>query len=113
MRYRQAGGEGDFPTGAASGAEPLAFSVSANAPNPFSGTTAFTYVLPEAAAVTVRVFNVLGQEVGRPVEAAQAAGRHGATFDASPLAPGVYLYRVEAESGGRVRAETRRMLVVR
>ncbi|MFN3596817.1 MAG: phospholipase D-like domain-containing protein [Rubricoccaceae bacterium] len=115
-RYRQAGGQGSFPTRAepVSDEAPLRFAVSANAPNPFSAGTHFEYRLPTAATVTVRVFNTLGQEVRRVVDAeAQAPGVYRVDLSGDGLAAGVYLYRVEAQTDGQLLSETRRMLLVR
>lgn len=114
-RYRQAGGTGTFPTGIESvdGAAPVRFEVTTAAPNPTRGATRFTVRLPEASAVTVRVVDVLGREVARPVDGPQAAGTHEVTFDASGLAAGVYVVRIEATAGGRAVSETRRITVVR
>ena len=73
-------------------------------PNPFRSEATIRFELAAASDVTVRVFDVLGREVGRPLDdAPRAAGVHLATFDARALSGGLYLYRVEAggaASGG-------------
>ena len=114
-RFAQAGGTGTFPTGidAVSAEAPAAFAMTAPAPNPTRGSTRLTLRLPEASDVTVRVFNVLGQEVARPVDGPQAAGTHAVTVETGALAVGVYVVRAEATAGGRAVAETRRVTVVR
>ncbi len=109
-RYAQAGGTGTFPTGVEQTADtPGAFAASAPSPNPARGGTRLSVVLPEAARLVVRVFNVLGQEVARPVDEAAAAGTHAVTVDTSGLAAGVYVVRIEAGA----QAATRRVTVVR
>ncbi|MCH8567044.1 MAG: M12 family metallo-peptidase [Balneolales bacterium] len=74
-----------------------------NYPNPFNPTTNITFGLPEAADVRLDVFNVAGQRVATVVTGSMNSGYHTVTFDASRLASGVYLYRLEA--GGQVRTE--------
>jgi len=71
----------------------------ANYPNPFNPTTTFRYALPEAQAVTLEVFNALGQRVRTLVDdAVQPAGRHRVSFDAGELSSGLYLYRLATTS---------------
>ena len=81
---------------AAAETTPERFELGANYPNPFNPTTMITYTLPEARPVTLRVYNVLGQEVARFNEGVREAGRHQVRFDASQLSAGVYVYVLEA-----------------
>ncbi|MEX0746974.1 MAG: T9SS type A sorting domain-containing protein, partial [Rhodothermales bacterium] len=75
---------------------PQSFYVDQNFPNPFNPTTVFRYGLPMASEVTVRVYNVLGQQVRTFVEGHRNAGVHEIFFEAGGLSSGLYLYRVEA-----------------
>lgn len=106
-RYREAGGTGQFPT-SADDAPGGALSVSAPFPNPARGAARVSVTLPAAASVTLRVINVLGQEVAR-TDAALAAGATVLDVGTRDLAAGVYLVRVETP-GATV---TRRVTVVR
>jgi hypothetical protein len=107
------GGDGDIdaaaPEPASSAAAPAAFALEENAPNPFSGTTAIRFALPEAADVRLTVYDALGREVAVLADGRREAGAHTVTFDARALPAGVYLYRLTA--GERV--EVRRMTIVR
>lgn len=89
--------------------QPAAFALEANAPNPFNVRTTIRYSLPEASAVDLVVFDMLGRHVTTLLNGTRPAGLHEAVFDASGLPTGVYLYRLEA---GRY-VQTRRMLHVR
>src|SRR5690606_14301402 len=64
------------------------------APNPFARQTTISYEVAAASDVRLAVYDVLGREVAVLVDARQEAGAHRATFDASGLAAGTYVYRL-------------------
>lgn len=75
---------------------PSGFELSQNYPNPFNPTTNIRYTLPQAADVTLAVYDVLGRRVAMLVNQQQTAGQHTVSFDASRLASGTYIYRIQA-----------------
>ncbi len=75
---------------------PAEFALDQNYPNPFNPSTKIEFRLAVDSKVSLKVFNVLGQEVASLVNANLVAGGHSVNFDASSLNSGVYLYRVEA-----------------
>ncbi|MCZ7603959.1 MAG: T9SS type A sorting domain-containing protein [Melioribacteraceae bacterium] len=87
----------------------LSFELSQNYPNPFNPTTTINYTVPTNELVTLKVFNILGQEVKTLVNKVQNAGHHTVSFDASTLASGVYIYRLS--SGNFV--NTKKMMLIK
>ncbi|MCB2203668.1 T9SS type A sorting domain-containing protein [bacterium] len=77
-------------------ATPGAFALAQNYPNPFNPSTEISFTLPKASQVSLRIFNLLGQEVATLVDEYRNAGTHRVTFDASKLSSGMYIYRLES-----------------
>jgi hypothetical protein len=69
---------------------------SQNDPNPFNPSTRIEYSLGAAAEVSLRVYNLLGQEIATLVRRHQEAGTYKVPFHESDLSSGVYFYRLEA-----------------
>ncbi len=72
---------------------PKEYLVAAAYPNPFNPSTTISVSLPQAADLTVSVYNVNGQLVAELVDASLVEGTHQFTFDASNLASGLYFVR--------------------
>ncbi|MBU1881258.1 T9SS type A sorting domain-containing protein, partial [bacterium] len=64
-------------------------------PNPFNPTATISYALPEAGKVSLKVFDISGRMVTELVNSQREAGYHEATFEASGLASGVYIYQLK------------------
>lgn len=82
---------------------PTSFSLSQNYPNPFNPTTTIRYSIAKPTNVSLKIYNILGQEVATLVNSHQATGSYIATFDAARFASGVYFYRLNAGSFNQVR----------
>ncbi len=78
---------------------PLKFKLSQNYPNPFNPTTTISFQLPEKALVTLKVYNILGQEVAVLLNSSKDAGSYQINFDGAKLASGIYIYRLSTNSG--------------
>ena len=64
-------------------------------PNPFNPTTVIQYQLPEEGMVTLKVYNVISQEVTTLVNETKSAGIHTANFNAQNLPSGIYIARLQ------------------
>ncbi len=82
--------------------------LSQNYPNPFNPSTNIKYSIKEAGMVSMKIFNVLGQEVATLINQYQNKGSYVASFDASQLASGVYIYQIKS---GNFVASKKMMLI--
>ena len=85
------------------------FVLEQNFPNPFNPVTTINYQLKSDSKVLLKVYNIFGQEVATLVDGNQKAGSHSASFDASRLPSGVYLYNLQAGSY----SETKKMTLLK
>jgi hypothetical protein len=81
----------------------ILFSLDQNYPNPFNGETRIGFDLPERSSVTIRIFNMLGQQVKVLVKGERDAGHHELVFEAGGLPSGAYFCRMETGRGTQVR----------
>ncbi len=75
---------------------PGTFTLKQNYPNPFNPVTEIKYEVPVEGLVSLKVFNILGEEVAVLVNERQPQGNYTATFNAGILPSGVYIYKLEA-----------------
>ena len=106
-------GIADIPNGL-----PAEFALYQNYPNPFNPTTAIRYDLSNSSTVSLKIFNVLGQEVRTLVNEKQSAGFKTVAWDArdnfgNPLASGIYVYKLEASASRQNFVQTRKMILLR
>ncbi len=81
-----------------SGVLPETYSLDQNYPNPFNPSTVISYSVVNKGNVSLKVFNVLGQEVASLVNKVQAPGKYQVSFNAADLATGMYIYQIQAGS---------------
>jgi hypothetical protein len=87
---------------------PDGYALSQNYPNPFNPTTQIEFTVAKAGMTTLRVYDLLGREVATLVDEHIPAGTFKATFDASSLTSGTYVYEIVS---GDVRIVKRMMFV--
>lgn len=88
---------------------PRSFYLAQNFPNPFNPSTTISFLAPHSSFITLKVYNVLGQEVRTLVNEKLDAGEHRVMFDAEGLPGGLYFYRL---TSGYF-TETKKMLILR
>ena len=88
---------------------PEGFYLSQNYPNPFNPKTIINYQLSMFNFVSIKVYDVLGNEVASLVNGKQNAGYYSVEFDGSGFASGVYFYKLEAGEF----SETKRMVILK
>jgi len=88
---------------------PLNYFLNQNYPNPFNPSTTIKYQIPELSFVTLKVYDVLGNEIATIVNGEKPAGSYEVEFDASTLPSGIYFYRLQAGSF----AETKKMILMK
>ncbi len=93
---------------------PAVFSLDQNYPNPFNPTTNINFSLAVDSRVTLKVFDVLGQEVANLVNSDLTAGFHTVTFNASNINSGVYFYQIEAKgNNGTTFSSVKKMILTK
>lgn len=75
---------------------PVEFSLSQNYPNPFNPSTKIKFSLAADSKVSVKLYNLLGQQVASLLNGDYTAGRHEVTFNASSFSSGIYFYVINA-----------------
>jgi hypothetical protein len=77
-----------------SGIRPSTYSLSQNYPNPFNPSTKIQFAIPKSGLVTMKVYDLLGQEVATLVNEQKNAGSYEVDFNAANLNSGVYFYQI-------------------
>jgi hypothetical protein len=85
------------------------FKLFQNYPNPFNPNTTISYQIPQQELVTIKVYDILGKEMGILVNEEKPAGNYEVEFDASTLPSGVYFYQLK--SGSFI--ETKKMILMK
>lgn len=88
---------------------PSQYSLSQNYPNPFNPTTKIDFSIPKNSLVTLKVYDILGKQVGVLVNKEFTAGSYTVDFNASSLAAGVYFYTINAGDF----TETKKLVLVK
>jgi hypothetical protein len=93
---------------------PDVYTLAQNYPNPFNPSTSITFSLATDSKVSLRIFDVLGQEVSTLVNQELTAGVHNYEFNATGINSGVYLYRIEATGiNGNEFVDVKKMMLLK
>jgi hypothetical protein len=76
---------------------PKRFELYQNYPNPFNPVTHIKYAVPKISLVRIEIYNILGQRVRTLLNEEKSPGYYVVEFDASSLASGFYIYKMQAE----------------
>jgi hypothetical protein len=82
---------------------PTKFKLAQNYPNPFNPSTKIEFDLNKSGFASLKIYNILGQEIASLVNETHAAGHYEVLFDASRFSSGLYIYRLQSASGSAVK----------
>ncbi|MCZ7615371.1 MAG: T9SS type A sorting domain-containing protein [Ignavibacteriaceae bacterium] len=85
------------------------YELAQNFPNPFNPTTKIKYQLPEPVFVTIKVYDVLGNEIETLVNEERDAGSYKIDFNGLELTSGIYYYRITAGNF----SQTKKMILLK
>ena len=88
---------------------PTDFVLQQNYPNPFNPTTIISFSIPSSTFTSLKVYDVLGNEVATLVNEEKPAGSYEINFNASSLSSGTYFYKLQAGSF----METKKMILLK
>lgn len=93
---------------------PSEFSLENNYPNPFNPSTQIKFSLPENSEVSLKIYNLMGQEISSLIDNAMEAGLHEATFEGDDLPSGFYIARIQATGvSGKIFSKEIKMQLVK
>ncbi len=88
---------------------PKSYALLQNYPNPFNPSTTVSFTIPKASFVTLKIYDILGREVGTLVNERLEAGIYRQQFIGNNLASGLYIYRLTAGTF----VETKKMVLIK
>ncbi len=93
---------------------PSVFALDQNYPNPFNPSTTIKFSLATDSKVSLKIFDVLGQEVSALINGQLPAGTHSVNFNAAKINSGVYFYKIEADGiDGQKFSSTKKMILTK
>lgn len=104
----------NFMTGTSAGVEsdeniPSEYSLEQNYPNPFNPSTVIGFGIPKEGMVTLKIYDILGQEVAELVKGHKSAGKYSVEFNSGALSSGMYIYKLTSGTF----SETRKMILMK
>jgi hypothetical protein len=95
---------------------PTGMKLYSNYPNPFNPETTIRYTVPNASpmySVTLKIFNVLGQEISTLVNAQQKSGYYEVRYTALKQSSGVYFYQIKVSDGTQIFSDVKKMMMLK
>ena len=92
---------------------PGSFNLAQNYPNPFNPSTVINYSLPKNSIVSLKIFDILGNEVATLVSGNQIEGNYSVDFNGANIASGIYFYKLSATSRAGDYVDVKRMMLVK
>jgi plastocyanin len=96
---------------------PSSFKLSQNFPNPFNPSTSISYSIAQPSFISLKIFNILGEEVETLIESESAPGRYEVIWNGSTQSSGMYFYQLKAKSisnnSNQLFVETKRLLLIK
>jgi hypothetical protein len=97
---------------------PDRFALEQNYPNPFNPSTTISFTMPAAGTATLKVYNLIGQEIATLVNGQIGTGSHQAFWNGTDaagrtMASGLYFYRLKANAGGLEFTQMRKMVLMK
>ena len=89
--------------------QPITFYLHQNYPNPFNPITSIQYAVSSRQFVSLKVYDVLGNEIANLVNEEKAAGIYEINFNSNNLSSGIYFYKLQAGSF----VETKKMVLLK
>ncbi|MCW8848874.1 MAG: T9SS type A sorting domain-containing protein, partial [Melioribacteraceae bacterium] len=77
---------------------PIEYTLNQNYPNPFNPSTIISYQIPSCGHVSLKIYDILGNEIETLISKKQSAGKYEIVFDAKNISSGVYFYRLKTEN---------------
>ena len=88
---------------------PLNFKLFQNYPNPFNPSTTINFQIQEAGQVTLKVYDVIGNEITTLINEKKDTGNYSVKYDASSLSSGTYIYQLRMGSF----VETKKLILIK
>ena len=88
---------------------PIEYALDQNYPNPFNPSTIITYSIPQKNNVSLKIYDILGNEIATLVNEQKEAGSYKVQYDAAKISSGVYIYSIQAGDF----LQTRKMILMK
>ena len=92
---------------------PETFTLEQNFPNPFNPSTIIKYILQQKSFVRLEVYDITGKNIKTLISQQQNTGEYVIRFDAEDLSTGVYIYKIDVDTGKKKYSQSKKMILIR